>query len=167
AGAIVAASAVVLSDLLYGYIFALGAVILWLWSIVKQAATAKGAADAVKRISCVTARMAIVGFTAAVITAYQTLPFFLQIQYLNRSYPDFPREAATLHGIASSLASNLVGGGVFDDHRLPVVTALVLLGIVYGLLTFSDRAQMALAFLASFIFLMLAPFAFGGLVFLI
>ena len=46
--AIVAASAMVLSDLLYGYIFALAALILWLWCVVKQAFTANGAADALE-----------------------------------------------------------------------------------------------------------------------
>ena len=164
AAAIVAASAMVLSDLLYGYIFALAAVILWLWCVVKQAATANGAADAFTRISRSTVKMAIVAFAAAVITAYQTLPFLLQIRYLNRTYPDMPREAAKLPVIAFGLIGSLFSGSGFDHHRLPVVTALVLLGVVYAVVTFSGRAQMALAFLAAFLFLMLAPFAFGGLV---
>jgi hypothetical protein len=165
--AIVAASAMVLSDLLYGYIFALAALILWLWCVVKQAFRAKGAADAFGRVWRTTAKMAIVAFAAAVITAYQSVPFFLQIRYLNRTYPDIPRESARLPVIASGLLASLLGGSSFDDHRLPVVTALVLLGVVYAVVTFSDRAQMALAFLGAFLFLMLAPFAFGNLVFII
>ena len=160
AAAIIASSAMVLSDLLYGYIFAIAALILWLLSMLKQAARANGRLDTVGRLSRLSARFASVALIAALITAYQTVPFFQQLVYLNRVYPGhIPHDSFGVSGVLS----NLLTGHVFDSHRLPVVTTLVLLGILYSAVTRSAQAKIALTVLATYTVLAFGRATLGSL----
>src|ERR1700733_12841173 len=82
AAAILASSALVLSDLLYAYIFAAMVLLLWLMGISKQARLANGISDGFGRIWRISARLGFVAGGALLITAYQTVPFLLRIQYI-------------------------------------------------------------------------------------
>ena len=113
------------------------------------------------------ARFAIVATTAAIITAYQVVPFLTQVQYLNKDYPVYPRHLMPRGVIMSAFASNFFSSAGFDNHRLPVVEILLLLGIVYAAMTRSKQAKLALALLAAFIFLMMAPLIIGPLMYFI
>jgi hypothetical protein len=164
AAAIVASAAMVLTDLLYGYIFALGVAILFLLSVVKEAAAAKGIADAARRISRPVVRLTIVAGVAAAIAAYQIVPFLVLFRYVNQTSPELPPRFFSLTHKGGAIASSLIGGQGYDNHRLPVTATLVLLGIVYSAITRSRAAKLALTFLASFIFLMLSPIFLGPLI---
>jgi len=165
--AIISASAIVLSDLIYGYIFAIAAVVLLLLSVLKALAAGRDMEDRLRRISRAGARFAIVAATAAAITAYQVVPFLTQIQYLNKDYPAYPRHLTPPSLIMSAFVANFFGGAGFDYNRLPALEILLLLGILYGAITRSKEAKLALAFLGAFVFLMLAPVVIGPLLYLI
>jgi len=167
AAAVVTAAAMVLSDLLYGYIFALSAVVVCLLSIVRQAANAEGLADAAARISRPIARFATVAAIAGAIAAYQIVPFLMEFQYVNQITPELPPHHFPMRLIGHAVTSSLFGHGGYDNRRLPVTITLVLLGILYGAITRSRPAKLALAFLASFIFLILAPIFMGPLISLV
>jgi hypothetical protein len=150
AGAIITSAAIVLSDLLYGYIFAISALILWILSALKQVTIARGLPDASRRIGRLAARFAIVAFGAFPIAAYQAVPFFRRIQYINREGAGGLQHSGI--GISGFL-SYFFSGHLFDYHRLPVVTILVALGIGYGLVTRRDDAKLALGLFFSFLIL--------------
>lgn len=151
AAAAIASSAVVLSDLLYGYIFAVAALILWLLSMLKQLANSSGATDARAKALRLFTRFAIVTFLALLISAYQTIPFLHQVQYLNTRIGAGGLGHASI-GVTGAWA-NLLGGHLYDNHRLPVLTLLVLLGIGYGVVARSDQAKIGLVMFATFMFL--------------
>jgi hypothetical protein len=168
AAAIVASAALVLSDLLYAYMFAVMLAILWLLSIVKDPApTKRNLSDILRRLKRSTTRLAIVTGPLALITAYQTIPFFADIQYFNRSLPrswkGHPISLNMGHEIGVALAQVqylsmampftlpqlwvFFGGHFFDNNRLPVVTCLVIVGVFYSLMTRSEEAKLAMAIL--------------------
>ncbi len=160
AAAILSSSAIVLSDLLYGYIFATAALLLWILSVWKVIASADDSADRSRRIWRLTARFALVGAVALLITAYQTVPFIHQVQYINRE------SAGGLGHVSmefSAALGSLFAGHLFDDHRLPIVSALVLLGIVYGAVRRGQDAKIALTFFVVFLFLAFGRSAFASL----
>jgi hypothetical protein len=163
AAAIITSSAIVLSDLLYGYIFAITALLLWLLSMLKQIANAADRRDSRGRISRLTARFAIVAVVALLITAYQTVPFLHQVQFINRE------NAGGLGGLGhpfiglAGAVEYFLGGYLFDDHRLPIVTVLVVLGIVSGLMTRREDAKIALGIFATYLILCYGRAAFRPL----
>ncbi len=147
AAAILASAAMVLSDLLYGYIFAVAALIVWLLSISKRIAQVDRFADAAGSVWRLTVRFAMVASIAFVISAYQTVPFLHQVQYINRV-----NAGGVSHSSEGLLAvlSNLFTGGLFDHQRLPVVTILVLLGIIYAAVSRRPEGKLALTFLVAY-----------------
>jgi hypothetical protein len=163
----ITAAAVVLSDLLYGYIYALAVAILLVASIVKEAAASRALADAAVRISRPIVRVAIVALAAGALAAYQILPFLTQFQYVNQRLPDLPPRMFSLFRVGHAVAATLLGGAGYDDKRWPVTSLLVLLGIAYAAITRSRAGKLALLFFGAFIFLILAPIFLGPLVALI
>ncbi len=150
AAAILASAAIVLSDLLYGYIFAVAAMILWMLSMLKRIAGVDRVADAVGSLRRLTARFGIVAITAFVISSYQTVPFLYQIQYINRvNAGGIQHVAIGISGVLSSLFT----GNLFDQHRLPVVTLLLLIGIIYAVRAGRPEAKLALTFFVTYIVL--------------
>ncbi len=139
--AIIASAAVVLSDLLYGYIYAVAALILLVLSALRQTARANRRSDAIRKVSLLGARFAIVAFIAALISAYQIVPFFHQLQYVNREFPGQLQRFTPFS--TSSVLSNLFEGHLFDKNRLPVLTSLVFIGIVYAAVIRNQSGQIS------------------------
>ncbi len=159
-GAIVVSSAMVLSDLLYGYIFAVIVVVLWLislWEAYELAGT-KGIIDNARRS---TFRLALVALPALLITAYQTVPFFVQLEYLNRVRvaPNLTPKSE-LFG-ASTVLTNLFGGRYFDYRRLPVLTIMVVIGFVYSALRPRNEKCIALTMMVVWTVLYFGPHSLG------
>ena len=163
--AILASSAIVLSDLLFGYIFATVVAILLLLSVFKALTGSRDLRAIASQIGTTVLRLAIVFVPVTLITAYQTVPFFRQIRYLNQTFLEVPNAQPPLFSLqirAVSLSSfspflpltpqqlwMFFGGHFFDDNRLPVVTSLVAIGIIYGLMTRRAEAKFALTTLAA------------------
>ncbi len=150
AAAILSSSAIVLSDLLYGYIFAVAALLLWLLSILKRMWNVDRVADAAGNLWRLTARFAMVASIAFVVSAYQTVPFLRGVQYINRVNAGGVQHVPM--GI-SAVLSSLFAGTLFDHHRLPVVTMLFLIGMIYAAVTRRPEAKLALTFFATFVLL--------------
>ena len=144
AAAILASSALVLSDLLYAYIFAVMVLLLWLLSMSKQARLANWTADGLGGILRISARLGIVAGGALLITAYQTVPFLRRIQYINTALPYFPAQLLRDRPQASAVLANILAGHRFDYHRLPALTVLVAIGIVYAAIRRRDESKIAL-----------------------
>src|ERR1700693_411701 len=144
AASILASSALVLSDLLYAYIFAAMVLLLWLLRISKQARLANGISDGFGRISRISARLGIVAGGALLITAYQTVPFLQRIQYINTALPYFPAQLLRDRPQASAVLANILDGHRFDYHRLPALTVLVAIGIVYAAIRRRGESMIAL-----------------------
>ena len=150
AAAILSSAAIVLSDLLYGYIFAVAALLLWLLSVLKRIWSVDRVADAAGSLWRLTARFAIVAAIAAVISAYQTLPFLRGLQYINRVNAGGVQHVPM--GI-SAVLSSFFTGTLFDHNRLPVVTALFLIGMIYAAVSRRSEAKLALTFFVTFVLL--------------
>ena len=167
AAAIIASSAMVLSDLLYGYMF--GIIVATLWAvIVMQTPTANASVFLlVSSAARIILRLALIFGPVAAITAYQAVPFFAENQYLNTALPPtlsspsnfvnlIPVWPSLPHIQYSALAMPLplrelalfFGGPFFDEARMPVFTGIVILGIIYAVITRRDEAMLALTFLA-------------------
>ena len=176
AAAIIASAAIVLSDLLYGYIFGIAVAILWLLSVLKNPSlTRRGLRETLARMKRSSLRLAIVVVPAVLITAYQIGPFFAQIQYLNQALPSTSKRNAraliaaretarsivrtlSLHlglSVSSKRLSTLVVGFFFDNDRLPVITCVVAIGIFYALRTRRKEAKLALTMLAIWLLLLI------------
>jgi hypothetical protein len=113
-------AALALSHLIYAYMTAITAVVLLLFGLTR--------ANALGRLL----RFAAVGALAAVIGAYMWIPFFAQAGYLNVS-PYLAREKYDSFG-APTILGWLVSGELLDHGRLPVLTALLVAGIVAALI---------------------------------
>jgi hypothetical protein len=159
--AIIASSALVLSDLLYAYMFGIVAVAVWLVSLWDDRSNTSGSALFAARLRRSLARLLLVAVPSALITAYLIVPFVLYIQYLNVAhmqswlYDSFG---------AAKVMTALVKGHLFDDHRLPVLTALVLIGVVSALMTRSNAAKLTLMLLAIWLVLFFGRATWGSLV---
>jgi len=173
--AIVATSALVLSDLLYAYIFTIVIALVFLLGIANRLSLGRGLRESLTQMVRPAARLAIVAIVAALITAYQTIPFLSQNRYLNRSFPSsirgHPIAMTTPTPLLAELARlRLLGlkfpvtakhlmivldGNFFDHNRLPVITSLVVVGIAYALLTRSQAAIFALTLLATWMALLI------------
>jgi len=152
--AIVAGSAVLLSDLLYGYIFAVCAAILWIVTLWEP--RWRGAA----RQSPV--RLLAVMVPIGLITSYLTVPFLLESRYLNATIY-LEREKYDSYG-ARAIFSALCSGRLLDDHRIfPVITILVGLGLGYAIATRRDEAKLVLAMFAIWMVLFLGRATWGPL----
>ena len=114
-------AALALSHLIYAYMTAITAVVLVLFGLTR--------ANALGRVL----RFGAVGALAGVIAAFMWLPFFAQAGYLNVS-PYLDRAKYDSFG-APTILGWLVSGDLLDHGRLPVLTALLAVGIVAALVT--------------------------------
>ena len=114
--AIAALSLLVLSHLVYAYMMAITVILIVIVGARR--------ATIVPRF----VRLGIVGFFAAVITAYQWLPFVTMPQYLSAT-PYLEAYKFDSYG-APTILGWLVTGDLLDHGRLPVLTALLAVGLV-------------------------------------
>ena len=128
-----ALSALVLTHLIYAYMMAITLGVLAI-------AGAESRPDVVRRL----ARLAAAAIPGAVITAWLWLPFITQTAFLGAS-PYLQPEKYDSYG-AQQILTWLVTGDLMDHGRLPVITALVALGIVAAVIARRDPlARSALA----------------------
>lgn len=113
--AALACAALALSHLIYAYMTAITAVVLILSGLTR--------ANALGRVL----RFSAVAALAAVITAYMWVPFFAQAGYLNVS-PYLDRAKYDSFG-APTILGWLVSGDLLDHGRVPVLTALLAVGV--------------------------------------
>jgi hypothetical protein len=132
--AALACAALALSHLIYAYMTAITAVVLLLFGLTR--------ANAVGRVL----RFGAVGALAGVIGAYMWVPFFAQAGYLNVS-PYLDRAKYDSFG-APTVLGWLVSGDLLDHGRLPVLTALLAVGIAAALIT---RARLLILTLTLFV----------------
>src|SRR6267143_812646 len=136
-GVIVAAlvcAALALSHLIYAYMTAITAVVLLLFGMTR--------ANILGRV----VRFGAVGALAAVIGAYMWVPFFAQAGYLNAS-PYLERAKYDSFG-APTILGWLVTGDLLDHGRVPVLTALLGVGIVAAIIT---RARLLVLAIVGFV----------------
>lgn len=151
AWAAIALSALVLTHLIYSYMMAitLGALAV---------AAAESRADIVRRVQ----RLLLAGVPAAAITAWLWLPFITQSAFLGAS-PYLQPEKYASYG-ALPILGWLVTGDLMDHGRLPVMTALVALGIAAAAVTRTPLARAALVLFALWLVLYFGRPTLGPLV---
>ncbi len=132
--AAIACAAVVLTHLIYAYMLALTVIPLFIGTLARG------------RIRANVLGLGAVGGLALVLSSYVWLPFLRGSAYLNVS-PYLEREKYDSFG-AQTILGWLVSGDLLDHGRLPVVTALVAIGIVAALWT---RARLGLVTVALFV----------------
>ena len=138
--AAIACSLLALSHLIYAYIIAVAALVLFLVGLNR--------ANALPRM----ARLAATAGSAGVITSYLWLSWLLFKTYMGVS-PYLQQWKYDSYG-ASNVLSWLVNGDLLDHGRLPVLTVLLALGVASALVTRTRPARLALALF----FLMLVLF---------
>jgi hypothetical protein len=119
-----------LSHLLYAYMMVISAALLLVWGMRR--------ANALARI----VRLAVAGAIALAITAWMWLPYVLERAFLNASPYLQPEKYASFG--ASTILGWLVTGELTDSGRLPVLGALLAIGIVAALLLRTSAATFAL-----------------------
>ena len=148
--AVVASSALALSHLVYTFMMAPAALILFLVGLNR--------ANARPRV----ARLAVTSALAAVVTAYLWLPFLPFKAYLNAS-PYLPRWRYDSFG-ARDILTWLVNGDVLDFGRLPVLTLLLALGVASAIVARTGPARLALALISLMLALYFGRPTWGRLV---
>jgi hypothetical protein len=146
-----ALSALVLTHLIYSYMMAITLAVLAI-------AGADARRDVVRRL----VRLAMAGVPAGLITAWLWLPFITQTAFLGAS-PYLQPEKYDSYG-AQKILGWLVTGDLMDHGRLPVITALVALGIVAAFLTRTALARTALVLFAVWLVLYFGKPTLDGLV---
>jgi ABC-type dipeptide/oligopeptide/nickel transport system permease component len=132
----VALAALVLTHLIYAYMMAITLGVLALVG-------AESRSDIVRRIL----RLGSAGIPAAVLSAWLWLPFIAQPAFLGAS-PYLQAEKYDSYG-APAILGWLVTGDLMDHGRLPVITALVALGVIAAL--FLRRTPIARTALVLFV----------------
>ncbi|HXW84926.1 MAG TPA: hypothetical protein VEJ86_11010, partial [Candidatus Binataceae bacterium] len=112
----------ILSDLMYAYMFAISAIVVWVISLARGHLRQSFARSV--------ARLAIVMVPAAIISSYLTVPFVLEGRFLNASayLESWKYDSYGARAVLGAFAS----GQLFDHGRLPVVTVLVAIGLAAG-----------------------------------
>ncbi|HEV8534131.1 MAG TPA: hypothetical protein VGR87_00190 [Candidatus Limnocylindria bacterium] len=146
-----ALSALVLTHLIYSYMMAITLAVLAI-------AGAEPRADIMRRV----ARLAVASAPAGLITAWLWLPFVTQTAFLGAS-PYLQAEKYDSYG-AQKILGWLVTGDLMDHGRLPVITALVALGVVAAALTRTVLARTALALFVVWLVLYFGKPTLDGLV---
>jgi hypothetical protein len=131
--AIVAFSVLALSHLIYAYMMAIAILVLFLFGLNQ--------ANLVPR----TVRLGVVVLLTALIGSYMVVPFALESEFLNVS-PLLPPEQFASFGIVR-IGGWLLTGDLLDHGRLPVLTALLAIGIIATLLGRMRPALIALTLL--------------------
>lgn len=150
AAAVVAYVLLLLAHLIYGYMMALMALVLFVNGLNR--------ANACRRA----ARLAIPAVLVAVITSYFWLPFLLFKAYLNAS-PYLERWKYDSFGARDILAW-LMNGDLLDYGRLPVLTVLLALGVASALFARTRPARLALILLLFSLMLFFGRPTWGRLV---
>jgi len=128
-----ALAALVLTHLIYAYMMAITLGVIALVG-------AESRADIPRRL----ARLALAGVPAALLSAWLWLPFIAQPAFLGAS-PYLQTEKYDSYG-AAAIVGWLVTGDLMDHGRLPVITALVALGVAAAVvLRRTSLARTALA----------------------
>ena len=165
--AIIASSALVLSDLLYGYMF--GIIVATLWAVIVMQTPTEDATipELLSGAARIILRLALIFVPVAGIIAYQAVPFFLENRYLNTALPprlSSPNDVLNVNGMWPSLAhiqhaamamplplreiALIFGGHFFDQGRIPIFTGIVIVGIIYAVITRRDEALLALTIMS-------------------
>ena len=147
--AIVALSALILSHLVYAYMMAISAGVLFAVGLKRS------------KLRLRTLRFAVVWTLAALVTCYFWLPFILSKAYLGAS-PYLQRWKYDSFG-AQAVMQRLVTGDLFDHGRLPVLTALVALGLLASVLTRSRQAVLGGALFVTWLLLYFGRVTWGSL----
>jgi hypothetical protein len=148
--AIAALTTLVLCHLIYAYMMAIAALLLMLTGVCR--------ANVGRRV----ARMAVMGGLVAVITAYMFVPFLFGQAYLNVS-PYLPRLKFDSYG-AQDILTALANGDLLDFGRLPVLTALLALGLAAALFARERPARVALVLFVSWLLLYFGRPTWGRLI---
>lgn len=146
---VTAFSVLILSHLLYAYMTAISAVFFLLWGLRP--------ANARVRI----ARFAVLWAAAALLTAYFWLPFLASKDYLSAS-PYLEQWKYDSFG-AAVILRRLATGALFDHARLPVVTGLVIAGLLAAILGRSRQALLAAALFTLWLALYFGRATWGAL----
>ena len=148
--AVVTLTLLVLCHLLYVYMMAISAALLLLVGLRRD--------NAGPRI----VRLAVVGGLVALITSYMFVPFFLGRAYLNAS-PYLQSWKYDSYG-AENILKALVSGDLLDFGRLPVLTALLALGLAAAVLTRTRPARIALVLFVVWLLLYFGRPTWGRLI---
>src|SRR2546428_3299334 len=146
-----ALTALVVTHLIYAYMMAISLTVL-------VVAGADSRRDVLRRLL----RYVIIGIPAALATAWLWLPFLSQTAYAGVS-PYLQREKFDSYG-APAILGWLFGGDLMDHDRLPVITAMVVLGIVVASITRTPLARSALALFVVWLVLYFGRPTLDGLV---
>ena len=147
--AILALSALILSHLVYAYMMAISAAVLFAVGLTRGHARVRSL------------RFALVWALAALLTCYFWLPFILSKVYLGAS-PYLQRWKYDSFG-AQAILQRLATGDLFDHGRLPVMTALVALGLLAAALRRTRQAVLASALFVIWLLLYFGRVTWGSL----
>ncbi len=142
-------SALILSHLVYAYMMAISAAVLFTVGLTRSNARVR------------TLRFGLAWTLAALVTCYFWLPFILSKVYLGAS-PYLQRWKYDSFG-ALAILQRLASGDLFDHGRLPVITALVALGLLATALTRSRQAALASALFVTWLLLYFGRVTWGSL----
>ena len=131
---IIACSALTLSHLIYAYMVAIAAILIFFVGLNR------------KNFRPRLIRLVVAGMLAAVITSYFWLPFLIDQPYLGAS-PYLQKWKYDSFG-AADILKRLVNGDLLDNGRFPVLTILLALGVVSAI---STRTKLAKATLVLFV----------------
>jgi Gpi18-like mannosyltransferase len=143
-------SALALSHLIWAYMAAISALVIFL----------VGLRRASWRVRVV--RLAAAGLGVAVITAYMWLPFLTERAYLNISQPYLPQWRFDSFGFGQ-IAAWIVTGDLLDHARLPVLTLLLAGGVVAAVLRRDRLGVLAVALLGTWLVLWSGRTSLGAL----
>jgi len=132
--AALACTALALSHLLYAYMLAIIAVVLFFFGLTR--------ANLAPRVG----RFVLVGAVSAAATSYMWLPFFMHSAYVNVTPYLDPAKYDSFG--AGPILSWLVTGDLLDHGRLPMLTLLLGAGVICSLVT---RARLSLLALGLFV----------------
>ena len=147
--ATVASSMLALSHLVYAYMMAVTAVMLFLIGLSRA------------NVRLRAFRLATVGLLSAVITSYVWLPFLLFNAYLSAS-PYLQRWKYDSFG-AGDILGWLISGDLLDYGRLPALTILLALGVASALVARTQPARLALVLLLLWLTLYFGRHTWGRL----
>ncbi|HLZ47722.1 MAG TPA: hypothetical protein VKR80_03630 [Candidatus Limnocylindria bacterium] len=147
--ALIALSGLVLSHLLYAYMMAISATVLWLAAPWRQ-------------LGIRAMRLGVVGVLAALISAYLIIPDLILAPFQSSS-PNLESYKYDSFG-AQQILGWLVSGQLLDADRLPVFTTLLGVGVVAALVTRARPALIALALALVWLVLYFGRPTLGGLV---
>ncbi len=147
--AVVASSMLALSHLMYSYMMAPAALMLFVVGLNR--------ANALQRI----ARLAVTGALATVITSYFWLPFLRLKAYLSASPYEYPWKYDSF--AAGDILTWLVNGDLLDYGRLPVLTLLLALGVAGALFARTRPARLSLALFLVWLVLFFGRQTWGSL----